>query len=146
MFCKEGVLRSFAKFTGKHLYQSFFFSKKDTLAQVFSCEFCNISMNSLYYRTPPVAVSVACFSYFNFMIQKQSLKGILKKNVFLNISQISQENTTVGVCFFNKVSVLRLQHCKGVFLWNFAKFLRTPFYGMSSGNCFFQFYDFNFFL
>ena len=27
MFCKRGVLRNFAKFTGKHLYQSLFFSK-----------------------------------------------------------------------------------------------------------------------
>ena len=27
MFCKKGVLRNFAKFTGKHLCQSFFFNK-----------------------------------------------------------------------------------------------------------------------
>ena len=27
MFCKKGVLRYFAKFTGKHLHQSFFFNK-----------------------------------------------------------------------------------------------------------------------
>ena len=27
VFCKKGVLKNFAKFTGKHLYQSFFFSK-----------------------------------------------------------------------------------------------------------------------
>ena len=27
VFCKNGVLRNFAKFTGKHLCQSFFFSK-----------------------------------------------------------------------------------------------------------------------
>ena len=26
-FCKKGVLRIFAKFTGKHLYQSVFFNK-----------------------------------------------------------------------------------------------------------------------
>ena len=52
---KKGVLRNFAKFTGKHLYQSLFFNKvsggacnflkKETLTQVFSCEFCEISMN-----------------------------------------------------------------------------------------------------
>ena len=33
-FCKKGVLKNFAKFTGKHLCQ--------TLAQVFSCELCEI--------------------------------------------------------------------------------------------------------
>ena len=27
VFCKNGVLRNFAKFTGKHLYQSLFFNK-----------------------------------------------------------------------------------------------------------------------
>ena len=27
VFCKKGVLRNFAKFTGKHLCQSFFFNK-----------------------------------------------------------------------------------------------------------------------
>ena len=47
---KKGVLRHFAQFTGKHLCQSFFFNKlaalgpatllkKETLAQVFPCEF-----------------------------------------------------------------------------------------------------------
>ena len=28
-----------------------------TLAQVFSCEFCEISKNTFSYRTPPVAAS-----------------------------------------------------------------------------------------
>ena len=27
VFCKKGVLRNFAKFTGKHLYQSLYFNK-----------------------------------------------------------------------------------------------------------------------
>ena len=59
VFYKKGVLRNFAKFTGKHLCQSLFFNKvaglrpkdcdfvkKETLAQVFSCEFCEISKNT----------------------------------------------------------------------------------------------------
>ena len=28
------------------------FIKKETLAQVFSCEFCEISKNTFFYRTP----------------------------------------------------------------------------------------------
>ena len=56
---KKGVLKNFRKFTGKHLRQSLFFNKigglrpvacnfikKETLAQVFSCEFCEISKNT----------------------------------------------------------------------------------------------------
>ena len=38
----KDVLRNFAKFTGKHLCQCLSFNKKDTLAQAFSCEFCEI--------------------------------------------------------------------------------------------------------
>ena len=35
----KGVLKKFAKFTGKYLCKSLFFNK-ETLTQVFSCEFC----------------------------------------------------------------------------------------------------------
>ena len=33
------------------------FIKKETLAQVFSCEFCKISKNTFFYRTPLVTAS-----------------------------------------------------------------------------------------
>ena len=49
LFCKKGFLRNFTKFTGKRLCQILFFNKeiqKVTLAQVFSCEFCEITKNS----------------------------------------------------------------------------------------------------
>ena len=60
---KKGVLRNFTKFTGKHLRQSLFFNKiaglrpatllkKETLAQVFSCEFCEISKNAFSTEHP----------------------------------------------------------------------------------------------
>ena len=51
MCCKKGVLRNFAKFTGKHLCQSFLFCnflKKETRAQEFSCKFCEISRNTFF--------------------------------------------------------------------------------------------------
>ena len=56
VLCRKGVLRNFEKFTGKLLCQSLFliklhaevcnYFKKETLAQVFSCEFCEISKNT----------------------------------------------------------------------------------------------------
>ena len=70
VFCKNGVLRTFAKFTGKHLRQNVFFNKvagfikKETLAQVFSCEFCEISENSFSYRTPPMAAFLQVATIF----------------------------------------------------------------------------------
>ena len=52
VFCKKGVLKNFAKFTGKHQVPEFFLNKvaglslkvysKETLTQIFSCEFCEI--------------------------------------------------------------------------------------------------------
>ena len=65
MFCQKGVIRSFAKFTGKQLYQSLFFNnvaglrpqaynfiKKETLAEVFYSEFCEISKLYFSYKHP----------------------------------------------------------------------------------------------
>ena len=58
---RRGVLRNFTNFTGKHLCQSLFFNKvassglhacnfvkKETLAHLFSCEFCEISKNTFF--------------------------------------------------------------------------------------------------
>ena len=33
------------------------FIKEEAVAQVFSCEFCEISTNNFSYRTPPVTAS-----------------------------------------------------------------------------------------
>ena len=66
VFCKKGVLKNFAKFSRKHLCQSLFFNKVEAcnvikieaLAQVFSIEFCEISEDTFFHRTPLVAPSV----------------------------------------------------------------------------------------
>ena len=50
VFCKKGVLRNLQASVCN-------FIKKETLAQVLSCEFIEISMNTISYRTPPVATS-----------------------------------------------------------------------------------------
>ena len=61
---KKDVLKIFTKFTGKHLCQSPFI-KKETLAQMFSCEFCEISKNTIYtahlWRTASVYIIVEIF-------------------------------------------------------------------------------------
>ena len=50
VFCKEGVLKNFAKIHRKT-------PVPETMAQVFSCEFCEISKNTFFYRTPLLAAS-----------------------------------------------------------------------------------------
>ena len=47
------------------------FIKKETLAQVFSSEFCEISKNTFFYKTPLVAA---------FLLQKQFLECVPQKN------------------------------------------------------------------
>ena len=50
---KRGVLRNFMKFTGKYLCLRFFFNfiKKQSLAQMFSCDSCKISNKPLLQNT-----------------------------------------------------------------------------------------------
>ena len=67
VFCNKRVLRNVTNFTGKHLCKSLFFNKvsgltcnfikKETQAQVFSCESCEISKNTFFHRTHLVAAS-----------------------------------------------------------------------------------------
>ena len=52
--CKKDAPENSTKCTGKHFCQSLFF-KRETLAQVFSCEFWEIFKKIFFYRTPMVA-------------------------------------------------------------------------------------------
>ena len=61
---RKGVLRNFVKFTGKHLCQSPFF-KKETLAQVFSCEFCEISKDAFFTE---YLLTTASYAYVTIII------------------------------------------------------------------------------
>ena len=55
---KKDALRNFTKFTGKHLCQGLYFNfcrpkacnfnKKETLAQVLPCEFCEVSKDTFF--------------------------------------------------------------------------------------------------
>ena len=56
MFCKKCFLENFAKFTCARI--SFSIKLQATLAQMFSCEFCEIFENGLFYNTPLVVDSV----------------------------------------------------------------------------------------
>ena len=85
VFCKKSILENFAKFRSKHTYHSHVFIKKETLAEVFFCEFCEISeifKSNLFYRTPPLASSVIIYSVLNS--QTCSQKQDFFKNIFLS--------------------------------------------------------------
>ena len=128
---KKGVLKSFTKFTGEHLRQILFLTtlSKKRLAQVFSCEFCEISKNTIFTEQLRATASFSLESRrFN---ERSSHQRCSVKKVFLVILKLYRE-TPVLESLFNKVAGLRaccfikkrLQHiCLSV---KFAKFLRTP--------------------
>ena len=72
---RKGVLRNFAEVTGKHLSQSLFFNKvaglawnlieKETLEQVISCDFWEISKNIFF--TEHIRMSASVWLYGKIM-------------------------------------------------------------------------------
>ena len=71
MFCEKGVLINCTTFAGKHLCQSLFFNKvagscsfikKEALAQVPFCKFCEISKNT--YLTEHLLATAFFYCYF----------------------------------------------------------------------------------
>ena len=104
VFYQKYVHKNFSKFTRKHLCQSFLLNKaadwrlqlyyKETLAQVFFCEVCEIFKNSYFYGIPlvaacsvcsltrciPVRTNVDCIQTFkieNINLKSKSLKTLL---------------------------------------------------------------------
>ena len=65
----KGFLASFL-LTKLLLPQASNFIKKETLAQVFSCKCWEISKNTFFYRTPPVAASESWFE--NMWVNRQN--------------------------------------------------------------------------
>ena len=60
MFCKKGVVRNFAKITGKHLCRSLFCNKEETMAKVFLDEVFKISMNNFFTEHLRTTASKSC--------------------------------------------------------------------------------------
>ena len=75
MFCKKGVLRNFTKCTGKHLCLCLFFNKvakKESLAQVFSCEFPEIFKSTFFTKHLWATASGTSKTKYLELIKKKS--------------------------------------------------------------------------
>ena len=114
MFCKNDVLRNFTRFTGKHLCQSLFFNKvnfikKETLAQVFFCEFCEISKNTFFKEHLWTTASVnSCFSIIFSIFNK--LK-ILCKDCLIDLSVSKNLSIQHAMYFYLKTEKHFSKHC-----------------------------------
>ena len=61
---KKGVLKNFAKFTGKHLRRSLFFNKEKKPR--YRCEFCEIFKNTIFTKHLRTAASLSTKSTLHF--------------------------------------------------------------------------------
>ena len=59
------------------------FIKKETLAQVFFCEFCKILKNTFFYRTPPENF---------FFIENGKIWYLPRFNLFMMSQRMDKEN------------------------------------------------------
>ena len=96
---KKDVLRNLTKFTGKRLCQSLFFIqktwnfiKKETLAQVLSCEFCQISL-----RTPFLQNTSGLFLRTGLSLEtSKSIHNYLSKRV---------QRVKISSCFSDQLNI-----------------------------------------
>ena len=79
--------------------QAYNLIRKKALAQVFSCEFCEIFKNTFSYRTPPVAASVLWRSSF-FVFQKEAFQF---SKFHENVGKLDKGNFKRGLTMTFKV-------------------------------------------
>ena len=124
VFCKKGVLRNFPKFTGKYLCQSLFFNKvvglrpgifikKETMAQVFSVNFAKFLSTPFLKELLRWLLLHLAYIISKKVNTQQWRFSIRNRNsrleVFLKISQNSQENACFRVSFLVKLQTSGLQ-------------------------------------
>ena len=117
--CEKGVLRILTKFTRKHLHQSLFF-KKETLVQVFSCQFCDISINAFSYRTPLVAASDCCWSTYitvnnlaadqvvSILLSAEQIITLVSSKLSVSFCSFSQTLSKISPAFPSKIEITML--------------------------------------
>ena len=98
----EKVFLEIWQFTGKHQYQgkACNFFEKETWAQEFSCEFCEMSKNIFSYRTSLVAASDLGYKWVLFSCWLNFFGFNICKDIFHNIFQFKLFILLYGVMSF----------------------------------------------
>ena len=98
---KKSVLRNSTNFTGKHLcLRPATLLKKETLVQVFSCQFCEISKNTFF--TEHLWTTVLLLLNSNYI---QAYPQVSLRQFFRSLKEISEilENSMVKVTVVTKI-------------------------------------------
>ena len=109
---KKDAFRNSRKFTGKHLCKSLFFNKvikKETLVQVFSCEFCGISKNTNFTE------------HLRATASKYFVKRVRRNEENLQDGEIRMQSERSPKHFFN---IPYANYRKGNFLFMFDEIIQ----------------------
>ena len=91
--CKKGVFTNFVKFTGKHLCKELQLCiNKETLAQVISCEICEISKNT--FSTKHIRMTASVY-YWQVLVARQVAFNSISKNVYRSWTIIFSQSPNV---------------------------------------------------
>ena len=122
----------------RKLPQACYFIKKETLAQMLYCEFCEISKNTFFHKAPLVAASESNrYSFFNrnsftksSVLSEAVVQRCSVKQVLLKISQNSRENTCARVSFLinfiKKEALVQFFSCEFCEIFKNNYFYKTP--------------------
>ena len=109
VFCKRGVLKNFANFTGRHLCQNLFLNKiaglrpatllkKRLWHRCFPVNFLKFLKNTFSYRTPPVAASDYSLNVEHWT--KPQLLSHVNKILFYKLIQIEESCKNISLVSF----------------------------------------------
>ena len=86
------------------------FITRETLAQVFSCEFCEISKNNFLHRTPLVAASVFCLLKNGKYPKGKRNKSLLYITYIIMI---------IAMLVYRYTECFAWKYCQNIFLFTF---------------------------
>ena len=104
VFCKKGVLENFAKFTGKHLYQSLFFNKVADLRPV------TFLKKRLRHRCFPV-------NFANFLRTPIFIEHLWWMLLIFQNWAYNKWNFEVKLGFFKSISMPCGKHYRMLYYW-----------------------------
>ena len=120
MFCKKGILRKLAKFTGIHLCQSLCFNKVAGLSPA------TLLKKRLVHRCFPVNFA----KFLRTLFEEAATRDVLKNFVLFTVKYLYYR-----VYLFIKVEVCNFIKKETMAQVFFMQFLRTLFYRTSTGDC-----------
>ena len=114
VFCKKGVLRNFAKFTGKHLHQNLFFNNLEGLGPWYCC----LPVNSVKFRRTPFLIEHLWWPLLQIY---QRLQREVISNFLYPFKSFSILNFGMTEWFYHVQAHRNETNSRGVRVWSLSK-------------------------